>query len=229
MHHFYKSEKSTSSHARPAYAAAIAHANDPAQHRFLCASAAFANVASSAGDSEGFRFAIPSAHAARAHANVSPYAGADRDRVRPTPNAVAATADECPSATSDAHDEDSSEAREPLRFTSVAAVVQPKCIVSGASRTDSVDDGSAAAVVVAATPAEWTSERLHAAPASAPALTYFSQPPPSSPKYDGRKDAHHSDWNRFAATNGAVIRGRSADAAPSEARNCAAANAASPR
>lgn len=61
-------------------------------------------------------------------------------------------------------------------------------------------------------------------PPSIAAETYFLQPSP----YDGRNDAHHSDY-RLAATNGAVIFGRSADDAASATTNCAATKAASPR
>jgi phosphoribosylformylglycinamidine (FGAM) synthase-like enzyme len=77
---------------------------------------------------------IPSAHAANAHANVNPYAGADRAIVNPTPRIVAANADECPNAINDRVDADSSEPRDPFRLTNVAALVHPKCIVNGNSK-----------------------------------------------------------------------------------------------
>ena len=78
-----------------AYAAAIAHAHEPARHNTLCTAAALANVSSSSKDlEEGRRFVIPLAHAAKAHANVNPYAGADLAIVNPTPNAAATNADE---------------------------------------------------------------------------------------------------------------------------------------
>jgi len=97
---------------------------------------------------------MPSEQAARAQARVKPYAGDDCARVMPTPRAVATNAEECPSAMRDVVETLSSEAREPFKFTRVAADVQPKCMVKGSSKYErpvgSVTDA----------PAECTRERL---------------------------------------------------------------------
>ncbi len=60
-----------------------------------------------------------------------------------------------------------------------------KYIISIPKRTDSIDGSMAA--IVARIPAKQTRERLHAVLASMPVLTYFFQPLPLLPKYDGRK------------------------------------------
>lgn len=132
-------------------------ANEPAQHNHLCTPAPLDKIPSSAGSRDGTLRAIPSAHAASAHASVRPYAGADRESVSPTPDAAAASAERCPRNTSRRGDADSSAASAPFRFGRAAALVHPKCTVSG---TRSADGHEGSLADAAADPAECTNDKL---------------------------------------------------------------------
>jgi len=107
------------------------HAAVPAQHSTRCTLAPLFNSTLFVCKESLFwrRVVIPLAHAANAHAIVKPYVGDALMRVIPTPKAVAVTIEMCPTLIR--VESLTLMAMLPFKFTKVAAVIQPKCIVSG--------------------------------------------------------------------------------------------------
>mmetsp|Transcript_6960 Transcript_6960/g.18929 ORF Transcript_6960/g.18929 Transcript_6960/m.18929 type:complete len:225 (+) Transcript_6960:162-836(+) len=194
--------------------AASAHEAAPMLQRALCTDAPLSSLTLGPSLDGAWRVFMPSAQAASAHAKVSAYAGIECATARPVPRAVPTAADAWPAAITARSEMFSSIANEPLRFTRVAAVVQPKCIVRGMKMWGT-------ALVL---PTMATLESIATVPTSMPAETYLYQPE----LYLERKEAHQSDWKMFAATKGAVISGRTS-ASAEDGKHCTPTNATSPR